>query len=642
MIKARIMIVEDEFIIQHALKNTLESLKYEVITTVSDGEEAIKKAEEQTPDIVLMDIRLDGKMDGIEAAGIISSRFNIPVVFLTAHAEEHYLEKAKLTHPYGYLIKPVQERDLKIAIEMALYTARIDQERKKAEEDAINQKNFLNKVLESLTHPFYVIDANDYSVIIANSAANRKGIKINQTCYSLTHERKEPCDGEEHLCPLKMVKHTKKPITVEHIHYDKEGNKVNVELHGFPIFDENGNVSQMIEYSLDISALKQLGEKLQIAKDQAEFANNAKSMFLANMSHELRTPLNGIIGFTQVLQKRISNKLDEKQMGYFSHIRESGAHLLEMVNDILDLSKIEAGRVEIQNEPFDFGEMLKRSPIIVKEIASQKGIQIDVNIQPDLGWINGDETKLKQVLYNLLSNAVKFTVPNKRVGIDAAVEGENFKITVWDQGIGIMEEDLNKVFDPFVQGVGGKTSLEKGTGLGLTISKLLVELHQGTLIVTSTPGEGSRFTLTLPGRIAVGEQNTQKNRVHENETAAGSTQNVKILVTEDNESNRELIKAALDDYQLDFAKSGEEAIILAFDNAYDLILMDIQLPGMDGIRVMKQIRKNHGNQVHIVALTAFAMNGDERKYLDLGFDDYISKPIDLELLRKKTLEHLQL
>jgi PAS domain S-box-containing protein len=264
------------------------------------------------------------------------------------------------------------------------------------------------------------------------------------------------------------------------------------------IKNSEGMITNYFAIQNDISDRKQMENDLRTAIKQAEEASNIKSEFLANMSHELRTPLNGILGFVQVLEGQIYGNLNKEQLDYFNIIKESGNHLLEMVNDILDLAKIEAGKSMIKMKPFDFGRMLERSPDIIHTIAFKKQIQIEVKSQSGLGVLNGDETKLKQVIFNLLSNAVKFTEPGKKIGIDAKIEDDNFIVTVWDEGIGISEIDLNKIFDPFEQIKGAKTAKGKGTGLGLAISKRLIELHKGTLTVTSKVGEGSHFIITLP------------------------------------------------------------------------------------------------------------------------------------------------
>ncbi len=238
---------------------------------------------------------------------------------------------------------------------------------------------------------------------------------------------------------------------------------------------------------------------------EAESANKAKSIFLANMSHELRTPLNAILGFSQVLQLD-KDILTPRQMENLGYIRDSGEHLLMMVSDILDLSKIESEKMDIEKEPFDMGNMLRKFISTLQPLADKKNIKMELDINPDIGTIDADEKRIKEILYNLLSNAIKFTDNGKKIGIKAWFMDKQIVIEVWDQGMGIENKDLEKIFDPFEQVGRAKPGTNKGTGLGLAITKKLIEAHQGTITVESTSGQGSIFTVTLPGTLEINSE----------------------------------------------------------------------------------------------------------------------------------------
>ena len=241
-------------------------------------------------------------------------------------------------------------------------------------------------------------------------------------------------------------------------------------------------------------------EALRGLNDRLSQASRAKSEFLANMSHELRTPLNAIIGFSEVLKERLFGELNEKQVEYVGDILESGRHLLSLINDILDLSKIEAGRMELQTSSFSLGDTLRNGVTMVRERAARQRVELRLEIDPDVDLIEADERKMKQTIFNLLSNAVKFTPEGGSVEVRAARHDREVLVSVRDTGIGIAREDQERIFEEFQQAVRGKGGPQEGTGLGLTLARRFVELHGGKIWVESEPGKGSTFSFTLPLR----------------------------------------------------------------------------------------------------------------------------------------------
>ena len=398
---------------------------------------------------------------------------------------------------------------------------------------------------------------------------------------------------------------------------------------------DDGAIAHFIAVKEDITDRKGMEELLRHAKASAEAANFAKSQFLANMSHELRTPLNSILGFSQLMEMQgtdgagRSGALTDKQREYLRWIRDGGEHLLDMVNDVLDLSKIEAGRVDLEKKPFDTVTLIRRVLTTVRSLAAKKHLHVDAAIDPGLGLLDADEVRIKQVLYNLLSNAIKFTERERRIGVDARAEGNECVISVWDEGIGIPLADRERIFEPFEQLRKGHG--EHGTGLGLTIVKNLVELHGGAVSVESEEGKGSRFTVRLPGRRPDQRAVSREAQLKEAEEPREEIPNFgarTVLVVDDSPANSALMQRILSALGCTvlLAGSGEEALAVAGHSSCDAVFMDIHLPGMNGIEAMRRMREA-GVRAPVVALTAYAMKGDRERFLADGFDGYIAKPV---------------
>jgi signal transduction histidine kinase/CheY-like chemotaxis protein len=363
---------------------------------------------------------------------------------------------------------------------------------------------------------------------------------------------------------------------------------------------------------------------------QLEAANRHKSEFLASMSHELRTPLNAIIGFSEVLLERLFGELNEKQEEYLRDILDSGRHLLSLINDILDLSKVEAGRMELELGRFSLREALENGLTMVRERASRHGIALSLEVDPALDVIEADERKVKQVVFNLLSNAVKFTPDEGQVGITAGLDGEEVCITVWDTGIGIAPEDQGRIFEEFQQVSGQERQGQEGTGLGLALARRFVELHGGHFSVESAVGQGSRFTFTLPVRImSLVEAASEAAKL----TAAEMEhERPLVLVVEDDPPAAELLRLYLEgaECRAEVAWDGEEGFTKALQLHPALITLDLLLPKVDGWDLLVRLKEEpetRGIPVVIVSIV------EERgKGFALGATDYLVKPVSREEL----------
>ncbi|MBL8061370.1 MAG: response regulator, partial [Anaerolineales bacterium] len=427
--------------------------------------------------------------------------------------------------------------------------------------------------------------------------------------------------------------------------YPPGGGSHTLEMHSYPI--EVKGRQLVLSTSRDITLHKKAEESLRAANMEMERALRMKDEFLANMSHELRTPLNAVLGMSESLEEQIAGPLNEKQLKYIGTIRESGKHLLELINDILDLSKIEAGRLELNVSQVSVLSLCEASLRMVKEQAQKKNQNVSLKIDPDVKVIMGDERRLKQSLVNLLSNAVKFTPNDRQVGVEVKgnVRNQTVVFTVWDEGIGMEQEDLDKIFKPFVQLDSGLSREFSGTGLGLVLVAQMIRLHGGSVSVESKGGQGSRFSFTLPWVDVEGSGFAQKiPQETESGSAPEKMRSGKILIVEDTDSIITLLSEYLRyrGYQILAARNGREGVTLAFKEDPDLILMDVMMPVMDGVEATRQIRaKKEFQKTPIIALTALAMQGDKERCLQAGMTDYISKPVQMKELESLILKHIR-
>lgn len=416
---------------------------------------------------------------------------------------------------------------------------------------------------------------------------------------------------------------------------NREGDKLYLLYQNYKL-DEPGAEPYIISFAQDITERVQAERALKLAKQMTEETARAKEAFLANMSHEIRTPMNGILGIASLLGK---TSMDEQQRKYLRLIQESANNLLVIVNDVLDLEKIIAGKLEFEHTAFSLKERVEMCIQSFTFKAEEKGLAVQYqNDVPDDHLMGGDPYRLSQILNNLLSNAIKFTEEGV-VTVSTHVKQQKmsrmwveFKVT--DSGIGIAPERLNDIFEPFVQANNAISRKYGGTGLGLSICRELIQLMGGKLEVISEENKGTTFKFILPFEISSVKP---KNVEVSNEINYNSLGPRRVLLAEDVELNQYLARHIMESwgFEVSVANNGREALAMVEEDDFDLVLMDIQMPEMDGMEATRQIRAlpdSKKSQVTIVALTANALKGDSEKYISIGMNDYLAKPFDEEKL----------
>jgi signal transduction histidine kinase/FixJ family two-component response regulator len=411
-----------------------------------------------------------------------------------------------------------------------------------------------------------------------------------------------------------------------------------------------------VAISVDVTELRQREKELKKAQEQAIAASNAKSAFLANMSHEIRTPLNGILGMAQVLEM---STLTQDQRDQVATILDSGRSLMSLLNDVLDLSKIEAGKIAIVRADTDLTHTLRRLHRLWKPKAEESGLEFSLSLDAELPQVlNFDAVRVRQCVSNLVSNAIKFTAKGRvEVFVSARKQADGqymVRIRVSDTGVGMDEATSSRLFSPFVQADDSTSRKYGGTGLGLSITRRLAELMGGEASVRSEPGRGSEFTFTFLAGEAAPQHRVVNEGVSMSEEESRSTlknQNLRLLLVDDHPINRQVASLFLRPFNMRIveATNGKEALAALERETFDMVLLDVHMPIMDGTETIRHIRASNElwKDIPVLALTADAMSGDKERYLGMGMDGYLSKPIaerDLvtEITRVRSLSREQL
>ncbi len=523
-------------------------------------------------------------------------------------------------------------------------------ERKRVEQLLQESEDRHRKLFDNNPHPTWVFDRETLEFLAVNDAAVRKyGYSRDEFLNMTIKDIRPPEDVPALLANVGCVGDGDESVGIWR-HRRKDGTDIDVEITSYAL-SFAGHAAEVV-VAVDVTQrrrdeaekrkfterLATSNQELELRNREVERATQLKSKFLASMSHELRTPLNAIVGFSDLLADGVPGELNAKQKRFINHIKQGSGHLLQLINDILDLSKIEAGQLELRCEDFQIKDALPEVLSTIRPLAMAKNIQVQHSLEADLS-VHADRVRFKQVLYNLLSNAVKFTPRDGRINIDCGGKGSEVCVSVTDTGIGIRAEDQAVVFEEFRQVEDGKGNPTEGSGLGLAITKRLVEQQGGKISLESEPGIGSQFTFTLPMGSGASTKSTPVDPTRPIAAADRHGEKPLILVVDDEVPSRELLASYLDtEYRTVMAESGAEAIQKAHELRPHAITLDVLMSGASGFETLVSLRKSPataGIPIIIVSIVDQKQVG-----FALGAADYLVKPIRKPILLETVRKHV--
>ncbi|HLF53095.1 response regulator [Flavobacterium sp.] len=649
----KILSVDDRPENLFALEIILRDEDYECVRANSGSEALEILQHEQDFAIILMDVQMP-MMDGFETVELIrqiEKLKHVPIIFLTASMDSSvHIFKGYQAGAVDYMIKPLSPEILraKVSVFVDLYKKNYELLVQKEQMVLLNSDVTAQKLIseyslsliEASLDPLFAISIEGKITDTNNASVKVTGISreqlLNTDFINYFTEPQKAREVYQEVFAKGSVADS--PLRFRH----KDGKLTDVLFNGSVYKNDKGKVLGIVIVARDVTAQKRFENELIEAKSNAEeerqiavAAVKSKQQFLSNMSHEIRTPMNAIIGFTKVVLKTDLNK---KQEEYINAIKVSGDTLIVLINDILDLAKVDSGKMTFEQTPFKMSESISAMLQLFETKIQEKNLQLIREYDSRISEVLlGDPVRLHQIILNLVSNAVKFTNKGKiTVSVNLLHENDDkvtIEFAVADTGIGIGDNELENIFENFQQATTDTSRLYGGTGLGLAIVKQLVEPQGGSISVKSKVDEGSVFSfiLSFQKTNALPELETEQVKLD------SEIENIKVLVVEDIPLNQLLMETLLDDFgfERDIAANGKIAIEKLKNNAYDIILMDLQMPEMNGFEATEYIRNTMNSNIPIVALTADVTTVDLAKCKAVGMNDYISKPVDERLLYNK-------
>ncbi|WP_378956500.1 response regulator [Pelosinus sp. sgz500959] len=652
------MVVDDNPANLKLLIDILSSEGYKV-RPANGGDLALLSVAAKAPDLILLDIKMPD-IDGYEVCRRLKKEKHsceIPIIFISALDDVEAKVKSFDLGGVDYISKPFQPKEVLARVKNYLQIKKLQiqsekinamlmaeiSERKLVEESLFKEKERLKITLLSVGDGVISTD-NKGKIEIVNEVAQAllgwsqdeaSGKYFGEVVHLISAITRDRCED-----PVEKVIHTGKIIGLANhtILIAKDGTERHIADSAAPIKDENGDITGVILVFRDVTEEIRKQEEVIKSKEETAFANaanTAKSQFLANMSHEIRTPMNGFLGMIQIMEM---TELTQEQRGYMNIVRTSSDALLKLINDILDYTKIEIGKMKLEKIVFNFSKMVSDVVSLFKSSAIGKGLIMEVSIQKDVpDHFIGDPFRLRQILSNLMGNAVKFTNKGRIDILIRMVEVRSnnevkLEFAVKDTGIGIPDDKIDDLFKSFSQVDNSNIRKYGGSGLGLAISKNLVELMAGEIWVDSKKDEGSNFCFTCVLESIHVKQDFPEPSVKK--MIEGQVKNeLKILLAEDDPVSQMVLEqlSGRKGWQVILCENGTEAFDRYRKENFDIVIMDCQMPVLDGYkatRAIRQLERQRETHTPIIAMTAYALQGDREKCIEAGMDDYLTKPIN--------------
>lgn len=636
--KLKILVIDDDDVDKLAVQRALKSSGYNVdMVSAYDVETGIAAVKNDHFDCIFLDYSLPGASGFDFLENYKDIKGSSPIIMITSLGDEQLAVEAMKKGACDYIPKSlITPEGISQSLRYALRLNEVNQNTNRIEKALIESERKLETVISNSPIILFSIDRQGIFTLFKGNSTKVLNISTSEVIGKSIY------DIEENL-PVKLNDYLAACLGKEHC-FTSKVNERHFEIHFIPEKGITGNLIEMTGVITDITVMKQTEEDLLKTLIITEESAKVKEQFMANMSHEIRTPVHGIMSLADILSK---TSLNTEQTTYLTAVKRSADNLLVIINDILDLSKIESGKMTFETTPFIVKEVVQLSIELFRHKAAEKKLDFQLCLHEQVSEIlKGDPVRLSQIINNLLSNAIKFTETGfVKIEIKPIENNEkscvlNFKIS--DSGIGIQAKKLSTIFDTFTQASNDTTRKYGGTGLGLSIVKSLVEMQGGFITVESELNKGTTFIANIPFTLPDKNELTNSSQIIK-EPASLFPSKLKILVVEDNEINQMIINKLLKDWGVDIANAtnGIEAIDMLKKDNYDIVLMDIEMPEMNGYEATVQIRKTlpaPKNNIPILAMTAHASHKEKEKCFTSGMNDYLSKPFDPAIVRKKIME----